>query len=108
MGEPLAVLDDGIEFVTVNDQQAPAVRGGVDGVFLDGNRTVFAVETGEKFVVVSGDIDHARAFSSCAQEFLDDVVVGLGPVDAPPQGPDINEVADHVQRFKLVGAEEFE
>ena len=43
-GEPLHVLHNGIEFVSVDDENAPAVRRPMDGMLLDGDVSVGAIK----------------------------------------------------------------
>jgi len=77
-------------------------------MFGDGDVAVVTAETAEEFVVVPGDIDDAGAFAGFAEEFLDDVVMGLRPVNSAPHLPDIDQVADDVESFEFVGSKEFE
>ena len=76
--------------------------------FGDRDMAVVAAKASEEFVVVAGDVNDARAFARFAQEFLDDVVVLLRPIDSAPHLPDIDQVADDVERFEIVIAQEFE
>ena len=43
-GEPLHVLHNSVEFVSVNDENASAVRRPMNGVFLDGDVSVGAIK----------------------------------------------------------------
>jgi hypothetical protein len=94
--------------VTVNDQDTPPIRGCVDEMFGDRNVAVVAAEAGEEFVMISRDVNDARAFAGLTQEFLDDVVVLLRPIDSAPHLPGIDQVADDIERLEIVIAEEFE
>ena len=51
--------------------------------------------------MVADDVDDFRSLPAFAQEFLNDIVVFLRPVDAPAQGPDVDEVANEVERVEL-------
>ena len=106
--EPARVLHDRIQFVSMNDQNAPSIGGGMDEVFRDRDVAVVAAEATEEFVVVTGDINDARALARFAQEFLDDVVMLLRPIDSAPHLPDIDQIADDVERLEIVVAQEFQ
>ena len=58
--------------------------------------------------MIAGDINDVCAFARFAQEFLDDIVVLLRPIDSAPHLPDIDQVADDVERFEIVIAQEFQ
>ena len=49
-----------------------------------------------------------RALASFAQNFLDHVVVLLRPVNSATQRPDIDQVADDVERIEIVLAQKIE
>jgi hypothetical protein len=66
------------------------------------------VKSRDEFVVIARDIDNSRPLATSTQEFLDDVIVRLGPVDSTPQGPHIDEVADDVKGLEIVGAKKAE
>ena len=100
--QPLHVLDNGVEFVAVYDQNSFAGRRDVDGVSLDVDVSVRATEVPDHLVVITRDIDDARAFACFAQNFLNDVVMGLRPVTAAAHRPDVDQVADYVEVLKLV------
>ena len=57
---------------------------------------------GQKFVVVPRDIDDPGPFARFAQNFLDDVVMLLRPVDSPAQRPDVEQVTHNVERVEVV------
>ena len=57
---------------------------------------------GEKLIVVPRDVDDPGAFARFAQQFLDDVVMFLRPINPAPQRPDIDQIADDVERLELV------
>ncbi|MEY2504402.1 MAG: hypothetical protein QOG27_682, partial [Verrucomicrobiota bacterium] len=107
-GEPARVLDHRIELVSMNDEDASAIGRQVDRLFLDRDMTVVAAKAPHQFIVIPGDVDDARAFARFAQKFLDDVVVLLRPVNSAAHLPGIDEVADDVERFQFVIAEEIE
>ena len=100
--QPLHVLDNGVEFVAVYDQNSFAGRRDVDGVSLDVDVSVRAAEISDHLVVITRDVDDARALSGFAQDFLNDVVMGLRPVTAAAHRPDVDQIADDVEVLKLV------
>ena len=108
MGEPLRALDDGIEFMAVDDEQAATVGGGVNGAGLDGDVAEIVVIRGDELVVIPRDVNKTRAFAGDAEELLDDVVMRLRPVKTTAEAPDINEVADDVEGFKFPLSQEIE
>eukprot|EP01132_Coremiostelium_polycephalum_P011880 gene11880-14531_t len=61
-----------------------------------------ALEIAQEFIVVAGDVEDARALAALAQEFLHDVVVLLRPVPAAAQTPSIDDVADQIDRIRIV------
>ena len=101
VSEPAHVLHNGIEFVSVHDEQSAAVRRFVNGVFLKRHARIMPVEGGEEFVVIADDVDDFRSLPAFAQKFLNDVVVLLRPVNATAKGPNVDEVADKVEGVKL-------
>ena len=74
----------------------------MDCVLLDFNVPISSAKAGHQFVVVSRDVNYARALACFAQNFLDDVVVLLRPVNPAPQRPDVDQVAHDVQRAKII------
>lgn len=66
------------------------------------------METGQKLVVVAGNINDFCSLAAFAEELLNDVVVLLRPVDAAPQRPDVNQIPDQVECVELRIAQELE
>ena len=108
-GQPFGVPHHHVEDVAVDDQIAPAVGGDVHGrlAHLDAAE-MRAVEFAQEFVVVARHIDDPGALAALAQKLLDHVVVGLRPEPAGFQPPPVDDVADEVDRVRLVMLEEFE
>jgi hypothetical protein len=106
--EPLDVLNDRVELVAMDDQQLAPIRGAVQRAPRDRQAAVFADVFAQQFIVVAGNIDNPGAFASFAQDFLDHVVVGLRPVAAPAQTPDIEQIADDIEGLELVIAQELQ
>ena len=92
----------------MDHEQPPPVGGLVDGVARDEEVAVFTEESAHHLVVVAGDVNETRALAAFAQDFLDDIVMALRPVTAAAQAPDVDEVADEVQRLALGGTQEIE
>lgn len=107
-GEPLGILDHGVEFMAMENEKVPSIGGHVNGVLLDRDRTIGAKMAREEFVVIARDVDDSRPFARLAQNFLDDVVMLLRPIDSAPERPDINPVTDNVERIEFVHFEESE
>src|SRR5688572_16166203 len=107
-GEPARVLHHRVQLVAMNDENAPPIGGLVDGLFLDRDVAVVTAELADEIVVVARDVNDARSFARFAQEFLNDVVMLLRPVNSAPHLPDIDEIADNVERLHFVIAKEIE
>src|SRR5262249_55200459 len=100
--EPARVADNHIEQIAVNDQVTPAVGRTMHDASDDFNPAeVGPIEVTQKFVVVTRDIDDPRAFARLAQDFLDDVVVGLRPVPAGLELPAVDDVADEIDQVGI-------
>jgi hypothetical protein len=55
------------------------------------------LEGSEEFVVVADDVNDFRALAVFAKELLDYIDVFLGPVNASPQGPDVDLVTNEIE-----------
>ena len=55
----------------------------------------------EKLIVVSDDIDDLGAFAPFAQKLLKNIVVLLRPINCAPHRPDIDQIANDVERLKF-------
>ena len=109
MGEPAGVAHHHVELVAVDHEVAPAVRALVDAALGDldaaeGGADVVAQE----LVVVARHVDEVRALAHLAQELLHHVVVRLRPVPARAQLPPVDDVADEVDRVRVVVLQEIE
>src|SRR5438552_16232048 len=80
----------------------------MNGMLLNGNVAVGTEKSGEHFVVVTWDVNDARALARFAENLLDDVIVLLRPVATTAQLPDVDQVAHDVKRFELIFAQEIE
>jgi hypothetical protein len=107
--QPARVFDHQIEHVAMHDQIAAAV-----GTFMDrrlnhlDTAKMGAVIVAQELVVIAGQIDDARALARLAHQLLHHVVVRLRPIPARPQLPAVDDVADQIDRFGIVVAQEVE
>ena len=67
-----------------------------------------AVITAQEFVVIAGNVNDAGALARLAQQLLHHVVVRLRPIPARFQRPAIDDVADQIDGFGFVEAQEIE
>ena len=58
-----------------------------------------AAVVAQAFVVIAGNEDDARALARLAQQLLQHVVVGLRPVRAAAHFPEVDDVADEIDRL---------
>src|SRR6266404_3677083 len=75
---------------------------------LDLDIPIGPTEVDHELVVISRDVNDARAFARFAENFLDYVVVLLWPVNSTTQRPDIDEIAHDVQCLEIVLAQKVE
>ena len=78
----------------------------MDGVALDADVAVNTMESRDHFVMVAGDVNDPCAFARFAQDFLDDVVVLLRPINPATELPDINQITHNVESLEFVFAQE--
>ena len=58
--------------------------------------------------MIAGNVNQPRALARPAQQFLHHVVVRLRPIPGRAQRPAVDDIADEVDRFCVVMAEEVE
>src|SRR5665811_806762 len=93
----------------MHDEIAPAVGADMNGLALDGDAAELRTAiVAHRLVMVARDVDELGAFAHFAQELLQDVVVGLRPIDAAPDAPEVDDVADQVDAGGMVEAQEVE
>src|SRR5438067_2986782 len=106
--EPLRILHDRVELVTMNDEDASAIRRDMNRALLNGNISVSAGKRGNELVVIARNINHRHALARFPQNFLDHVVVHLWPVTTAAQLPDVDQIADDVEFPAIVIAQELQ
>src|SRR5215475_9770942 len=107
--EPARVANDHDEQVAVNDEVALAVGGDVDGILehLDAAE-VGTVVIAQELVMIARNVEQANSFARLAQQLLHDVVVKLRPIPGGAELPAVDDVADQIDGFGLVMAQEVE
>jgi len=101
-GKPSHILHHGIQLVPVQDENAPPIGGEMDRMLLNRYRAVGTEMAREKLIVISWNIDDTRPFARFAEQLLNDVVVLLRPINATSQRPDVDQVANDIERVELV------
>src|SRR5262245_28903650 len=105
--QPARMANHHVEQIAVNDEIALAVGRDMDGALQHLNATEMgAVIVAQELVVIARDIDDAHALACLTQQLLHDVVMSLRPVPARPQFPAVHDVADQIDRFGLMIAQE--
>ena len=93
----------------MQQQHLASVRADVNSFFLDLNAAEGrAGVVAQEFIVVAGNIDHARPLAHLAQEFLHHIVMGLWPVPGLAQAPAIDNVAHQIDFLCFMHPEEVE
>ena len=110
IGEPARIVDDRVELVAVDDQERAAVGGLVDVPVDDLDAAEMrALEGSQELVVIAGDIDDARRpCGPCAAASGPRRCALCGQCQAAPQPPAVDDVADQIDRFGIVVAQEVE
>ena len=81
----------------MHDEVAPAVGADMDGVALDGDAAeARAAIIAHGLVVIAGNEDDVVALAHAAKQLLQHVVMGLRPVGAALDAPEIDDVADEI------------
>jgi hypothetical protein len=102
-GQPFGMAHHHVEGISMHDEVALAVRCDMHGLLhhLDAAEVVTG-KIAQEFVVIAGDVDHARALAGLAQELLHHVIVGLRPIPAAFQLPGIDDVANQIDGLGIV------
>ena len=107
MTEPGRPRHHAVELVAVDDEQPAPVGRLVDGVADHQDAAELVIEIAAQHVVmVARRQDHAGALAGLAQEFLDHVVMALRPVAGAAHPPEIDDVADQIQRVAFDRSQE--
>src|SRR5215469_471307 len=107
--QPTGVLDDRIEHVAMDHQQAASVSRDVDCLVGDLDTAELQQRViAQPFVVIAGYVNDARTLTNFAQNLLDDIVVGLRPVPGFLQAPAIDDIADQINRVCIVTTQEID
>jgi len=79
----------------------------MDRLTLDGDAAELqAAIVAHRFVVIARDINKVGTLADLAQQLLQDIVVGLRPIDATLDMPEIDNVADQVNAEGVMVAQE--
>lgn len=92
----------------MHDEKSASIRRGVNRIFLECHAGIVAMEARKELVMVARDVNDFGALPALTKEFLNHVVVILGPVNAAPKSPYIDQVSDKVELLKFCVSEEFE
>ena len=74
-------------------------------VLFDLDVAVNATKAAHQFIVISGDVNHARSLARFAQDFLDHIIVLLRPINSATQRPDVDQVRHDVQSSEIILAQ---
>ena len=66
-GEPLHILHHRVALVSVDDKNSASIRGAMNRMFLNADVAIGAAERADHLVMITGDVDNARAFARFAQ-----------------------------------------
>jgi hypothetical protein len=102
-GQPGGRPDDHIELVSMHDDIAASVGCAMHDAPQDlYPAEMHTAEVAQAFVVIAWNEDYMCALPSFAQEFLDDVVMGLRPVRTASHFPKINDISNEIDRVGVV------
>jgi hypothetical protein len=77
---------------------APAVAADMHDVALDGDAAeAHAAIVAHRLVVIARHEHEIGALAHLAKQLLEHVVMGLRPIDAAPDAPEIDDVADEIK-----------
>jgi hypothetical protein len=91
----------------MHDEKAAAIRGLMHDVMvdLDGAETHSAIAS-DGLVVITRNKDDPRSLAGLAKKLLQHIIVRLQPERAPPDAPEIDNIANEIDRVGVVVAEE--
>src|SRR6185437_3641365 len=101
--EPAREIDDTVELVAMDDEQAQSVGRLVNRFTqnLDAGTNASAIRP-EEFVVIAGNETDARTVVDLAQDFLHHAAMVFVPEPATAQLPAIDDVAYEIERVAAV------
>lgn len=109
MAQHFAVTHEQIKLIAVNHPQTTTVCRGVHCVSLDRNPVDGGIGPSSKtVVVVSRDVNHIGATFGLLHQVPENVVAVFVPRPLAPQNPLVDDVADEVDRFGVVGLKKSE
>jgi hypothetical protein len=80
--QPLAVLDNSVQFVPMDDEKPATVCSLMNGTRLNRDSPVVTEKPTNKLVMIPRDIHHTRTFPPRSEYFLNHIVVVLRPVNS--------------------------
>lgn len=102
-GQPFGIAHDEVELVSVHDQVALPIGPGMDRLALDRDAAELrAAIFAHGLVVIAPDVNEFGALPNLAQKLLQNIVMGLRPVDPAPDPPEVYDVANEVDSRRLV------
>ncbi len=91
----------------MDDEIALAIRCFVNRLIDDFDAAKMgAEEVTQELVVIAGHIDEARALARLAQQLLHHVIMRLRPIPAALQPPAVDDIADKVDRLRIMVLQE--
>jgi len=100
IGQPTGMLNHIVEQIAMYNPQAFAIGRLMDIILPDRDLTqiIAKIMTGS-FIMSARDIDHAGAVTRFSQQFLNDVIMFLWPVEALFQLPAVNNITNQIEGF---------
>ncbi len=93
-GDSSGVFDHYIKLITMDNQKSFAILGFMDALIVNLQiAESYANEVAQQFVMVATDIANTGAMLGFSQYRLDDIVVGLRPIELFLHLPQINDIA---------------
>lgn len=100
--QPFVIAHYTIKLISMDDEDAAAIGGGVNGAFKDLDLADDEARIiSRKLIVVAGHKDYAGAFAGLTQQLLQHVIVRLRPKPPLSQPPTIDDVTDQIEIFTL-------
>ena len=88
------MANDTVKFVTMQYKKPAAVNRSMDYLFRQTDPSELNIEiTAQRLIMISDQVMDGRSLAGFAQQFLNDVIMGLRPVNMALELPSINDVA---------------